>query len=173
MTYGTTGTIATPELLAAAGPGIDAFSYHHYGAASQRCADMDMPQTTANDALSEDWLGRTSQTRAYYSDLRDRYAPGKPLWVTEVADAACGGNPWAATFLDSFRYLDQLGRLAKMGAQVVIHNTLAATALTRMPGRLTGSCAKLGCSFGTTRSAMTAESPPIASLQARRPIPAG
>jgi hypothetical protein len=49
------------------------------------------------------------------------------LWVTEVADAACGANPWAATFLDSFRYLDQLGRLAKEGVQVVIHNTLIAS----------------------------------------------
>jgi heparanase 1 len=49
------------------------------------------------------------------------------MWVTETADAACGGNPWASTFLDTFRYLDQLGRLAKQGVQVVIHNTLAAS----------------------------------------------
>jgi hypothetical protein len=88
---------------------------------------MGMPQTAPADALSEDWLGRTSQTRAYYGGLRDHYEPGTPLWVTEVADAACGGNPWAATFLDTFRYLDQLGRLAKDGAQVVMHNTLAAS----------------------------------------------
>jgi hypothetical protein len=31
------------------------------------------------------------------------------------------------TFLDTFRYLDQLGRLAKAGVQVVMHNTLAAS----------------------------------------------
>jgi hypothetical protein len=49
------------------------------------------------------------------------------MWLTETADAACGGNPWASTFLDTFRYLDQLGRLAKQGVQVVIHNTLAAS----------------------------------------------
>ncbi|TAM66374.1 MAG: hypothetical protein EPN51_16510 [Mycobacterium sp.] len=127
MTYGTAGTIATSDMLAAAGPGTGAFSYHHYGAASQRCAGLGMPQTTAQDALSEDWLGRTSQTRAFYGGLRDTYQPGKPLWVTEVADAACGGNHWAATFLDSFRYLDQLGRLAKEGVRVVTHNTLAAS----------------------------------------------
>ena len=30
-------------------------------------------------------------------------------------------------FLDTFRYLDQLGRLAKGGVQVVMHNTLAAS----------------------------------------------
>jgi heparanase len=127
MTYGTGGVIRTLDMLAAAGPGVTAFSYHHYGAASQRCAGMGMPQTAPADALSEDWLGRTSQTRAYYGGLRDHYEPDKPLWVTEVADAACGGNPWAATFLDTFRYLDQLGRLAKEGVRVVMHNTLAAS----------------------------------------------
>lgn len=61
----------------------------------------------------------------------DPFATGwrrkKPLWLTETAAAACGGNPWDATFLDMFRYLDQLGRLAKGGVQVVLHNTLAAS----------------------------------------------
>jgi hypothetical protein len=59
--------------------------------------------------------------------LRDRFAPGKPIWLTETAQAACGGDRWASTFLDTFRYLDQLGRLAKAGVQVVMHNTLAAS----------------------------------------------
>jgi len=49
------------------------------------------------------------------------------VWITETADAACGGNPWAATFLDSFRYLDQLGRFARRGVAVVFHNTLASS----------------------------------------------
>ena len=53
--------------------------------------------------------------------------PGKPFWNTETADAACGGNPWAGTFLDTFRYLDQLGRLARQEVTVVIHNTLVAS----------------------------------------------
>ena len=44
-----------------------------------------------------------------------------------MADAACGGNPWAATFLDTFRFLDQLGRLARQGISVVFHNTLASS----------------------------------------------
>jgi heparanase len=46
---------------------------------------------------------------------------------TETADAAAGGNPWASSFLDTFRYVEQLGRLAKRGVQVVIHNTLASS----------------------------------------------
>ncbi len=51
----------------------------------------------------------------------------QPFWNTEPADAACGGNPWANTFLDTFHYLDQLGRLAKQEVKVVAHNTLVAS----------------------------------------------
>ena len=117
------GFISTRDLLAASAPGIDAFSYHHYGAVSQRCAPG---QTTPEAALSEAWLAGTGQTLAFYQSLRNEFAPGKPMWLTETAETACGGNPWASTFLDTFRYLDQLGRLAKAGVQMVAHNTLAA-----------------------------------------------
>jgi hypothetical protein len=120
------GFISTRDLLAASGPGIDAFSYHHYGALSQRCSGIP-GQTTPEAALSEDWLTSTDRTRAFYQSLRDEFARGKPMWLTETAEAACGGNPWASTFLDTFRYLDQLGRLARAGVQMVAHNTLAAS----------------------------------------------
>jgi Glycosyl hydrolase family 79, N-terminal domain len=117
----------TRNLLTASRPAaVDAVSYHHYGALSRRCAAMGA-QTTADAALSEEWLGRTDATLAFYRKLRDAFAPGKPLWLTETADAACGGNPSARTFLDTFRYLDQLGRLAKQGVEVVAHNTLVAS----------------------------------------------
>jgi heparanase len=125
--YGLSRTLKTEDLLSAAGLGIDAFSYHHYGASSQRCSASGMPGTTADAALSEEWLARTDQTLVFYKKLRDQFEPGKPLWVTETADAACGGNPWASTFLDTFRYLDQLGRLARQGVEVVAHNTLDAS----------------------------------------------
>ena len=112
------------DLLVASGPGgVDAFSYHHYGALSERCNGTSAPEA----ALSEEWLSRTDQTLTFYQFLRDKFEPGKPIWLTETAEAACGGNRWAATFLDTFRYLDQLGRLARAGVQVVIHNTLAAS----------------------------------------------
>ncbi|KRR17952.1 hypothetical protein [Bradyrhizobium retamae] len=118
--------LRTRDLLAASGPGIDAFSYHHYGALSQRCSGIP-GQTTPEAALSEGWLASTEQTLAFYQSLRDEFAPDKPMWLTETAEAACGGNPWASTFLDTFRYLDQLGRLARAGVQMVAHNTLAAS----------------------------------------------
>ena len=126
VAYGDAPVLGTRDLMAASGPGIDAFSYHHYGAVSMRCQGMGK-QTTAAEALSEQWLRRTDETLAFYRKLRDEFAPGKPFWNTETADAACGGNPWAGTFLDTFRYLDQLGRLAKQEVKVVAHNTLVAS----------------------------------------------
>jgi len=120
--------LRTQDMLTATGRGVNAFSYHFYGAVSKRCAFMGgATQTTPEAALSEDWLSRTERDEAFYATLRDRFEPGKPLWLTETGEAACGGNPWAASFVDSFRYLDQLGRLAKRGVQVVAHNTLAAS----------------------------------------------
>jgi hypothetical protein len=122
---GTVGeTASASDLLAASGPGgVDAFSYHHYGTLSERCSGTSAPDA----ALSEEWLSRTDQTLTFYRFLRDKFESGKPIWLTETAEAACGGNRWAATFLDTFRYLDQLGRLARAGVQVVVHNTLAAS----------------------------------------------
>lgn len=138
---GVEGFIPTRHLLAASRPAtVDAFSYHHYGALSLRCAALAesaaggedtgaqaLSTTSPDDALSEQWLRRTDETLAFYRALRDEFAPGAPFWNTETAEAACGGNPWAATFLDTFRYLDQLGRLAKQEVRVVAHNTLAAS----------------------------------------------
>ena len=123
--YGNMQVLPAADLAAWTGD-ADAFSYHHYGAVSLRCAAMGH-QTSAEQALSEDWLGRTDQTLAYYRAVRDKAMPGKPFWNTETADAACGGNPWANTFLDTFRYLDQLGRLARQEVDVVMHNTLVAS----------------------------------------------
>jgi Glycosyl hydrolase family 79, N-terminal domain len=126
--HGKEGDLTTRHLLQASSPAVDVFSYHHYGAASLRCADGDWwPQTSRSAALSEDWLATTTRGFKCYGALRDAFEPRTPIWLTETADAVCGGNPWAKTFLDSFRYLDQLGRLAKAGVQVVMHNTLAAS----------------------------------------------
>ena len=123
--YGDLEVLPAADLATATGD-ADGFSYHHYGAVSQRCMVMGH-QTSEDQALSEDWLGRTDQTLAYYRAVRDRTMPGRRFWNTETADAACGGNPWAGTFLDTFRYLDQLGRLAQQQVDVVIHNTLVAS----------------------------------------------
>jgi heparanase len=122
--------LPSKELLAAIGPNpVDTFSYHFYGAISERCSAAMGTKigTTPEAALTEDWLSRTGAVEKFYADLRDSYAPGKAMWLTETGQTACGGDRWASTFLDTFRYLDQLGTLARLNVKVVMHNTLAAS----------------------------------------------
>jgi len=119
------GIIPSTDLLSASRSAFDAFSFHVYPAVSNRCSKMGASMgTTSADALSAEWLARPQAIEAYYAGLRDKFDPKKPLWITETADTACGGNPWASTFLDTFRYLNQLGMMAHGGVQVVMHNTL-------------------------------------------------
>ena len=110
-------------------PQFDFFSYHFYPGVSQRCAPPDNTTvgTRQDQALTDSWLARTDLAFDAHKAVRDHYAPGIPIWLTETAQAACGGSPWAATFIDTFRYLDQMGRLAKRGVSVIFHNTLAAS----------------------------------------------
>ena len=122
------GMLHTEDLMKATGPVFDVFSYHLYAAASKRCASIgEKMQTTADAALTPEWLSRPEKIDAFYAGLRDRFEPGKSLWITETADAACGGNPWASTFLDTFRYLVEHAGLARRGVSVIMHNTLAAS----------------------------------------------
>jgi hypothetical protein len=119
--------IPARDLIAAAQPPVDVYTYHHYGSVSQRCANSGPLATNPADAIDPAWLARTDETFTYHQGLRDQHASGAPIWVTETAQAACGGSPWAATFADTPRYIDQLGRLARAGVAAVFHNTLAAS----------------------------------------------
>lgn len=122
--------VKSEDILADEGPGLDAFSYHFYGGVSKRCAigpAAAVAGTSPEKALTAEWLARAEHDEAFYAALRDRFTPGLPIWLTETGETACGGDPWASSFIDSFRYLNQLGALAKHGVKVVMHNTLAAS----------------------------------------------
>ena len=123
------GNVPTEALMTAEpAPKFDVFSYHFYGTVSKRCSAMDKSAgVTPDQALTEAWLARADETFDHYKAVRDRFMPGTQIWITEMAEAACGGDQWAATYLDTFRYVDQMGRLAKRGADVIFHNTLAAS----------------------------------------------
>ncbi len=114
--------IATEDLMAKLPKNpFDVYTYHFYGGVSQRCGG----EQTFESVLTQEWLSKTEKGLEFYQKSRDKYNPDAPIWLNETAEAACGGDPLAATYADTFRYLEQLGRLAKEGVQVVMHNTLA------------------------------------------------
>lgn len=119
--------VSTEDMMKANPDSVYAVSYHFYGSVSQRCLGLGIGTAIKENALSAAWLDLTVRDYAYYAALRDKFEPGKPMWNTETAQAACGGSPWASTFLDTFRYLNQNAALAQKGLQVIMHNTLAAS----------------------------------------------
>jgi len=79
-------------------------------------------------ALSEKWLGKTGIVEEFYRQysaiaLSQANRFGSLKQPRPPAEATAGPQP----IFDSFRYLNQLGTLAKRGVQVSIHNTLAAS----------------------------------------------
>jgi heparanase len=117
----------TPEQYMTADPKLtfDIVSYHFYGALAERCAPADSPVgISADRALSEEWLARPDDQFQKHKALRDRHAPGAPIWLTETGAAACGGTKWQPTFLDTFRYLDTQARLAKQGLDAMFTHAL-------------------------------------------------
>ncbi len=104
-----------------------AVSFHFYGAGAQRCGEIPLIGYGKDDALSDSWIDLIEPAIRDTAALRDRIAPEAPIWLTETGEAACGGNPWAAHFTDSFRFVDQLARSARDGVEVYFHNTLAAS----------------------------------------------
>jgi len=117
--------ISTEEMLKATGPIFDAFSYHFYTTLSERCVGK--MGLAWDKALTPSYLDRNPRAETYYASLRDRYLPGKPIWLTETGEAGCGGSRSASTFVDSFRFMDQLGQMAQKNVQTVIVNTLASS----------------------------------------------
>ncbi len=103
------------------------FSYHSYTGISERGKLFGF-HYEFEQALDESYLEATMEDLAYNAALRDQYAPGADLWVTESADAGSGGNTWAPTFVEVIRLLDELCKFAQRADGVILHNTLAASA---------------------------------------------
>lgn len=115
--------IASEDLMDPDTGRYDKFSYHFYPKLSERCGSTEGPEI----ALTQEFLSRVDEDKAFFEELRDTYEPDAPMWVTEIAQAGCGGDRWAAQYLDVIRYVDSLGRLSDGDGNVVFHNTLAAS----------------------------------------------
>lgn len=115
--------IKTRDIFERVSPAFDIVSYHFYPKVSERCGNTETPDV----ALTEEFLSRVEVDRDFYEALRDEFEPDAPMWITETAEAACGGDRWASFFRDVIRYVDNNGRLARGDGDVVFHNTLAAS----------------------------------------------
>jgi len=114
------------ETIPLLGTLVDGLSYHYYAAVSTRCPLG--PRITADTALDPAYLDGVDEPADATESLREAHAPGKPIWVTETGGQSCGGQLGVADrFVNTFWYLDTLGRLARRGHQVVVRQTLSGS----------------------------------------------
>lgn len=118
----------TQELLAGTRVPLDVFSYHYYNGVSERLASV-MPSAHWPGSLahSDGYLAVAPNCAKAHAQLRDRFVPGGPIWVTESGDAGGGGDTWASTYLDVLRTLNELGSFGTITDGVIFHNTLASS----------------------------------------------
>ncbi len=121
-------TYGCADLLDGTTEPLEVFSYHYYNGVSERLASV-MPNAhwPAEEANSEEYLETAVSFARTYAPLRDKYAPGAEIWVTESGDAGGGGNTWASTYLDVLRTLNELAGFAKITNGIIFHNTLASS----------------------------------------------
>lgn len=103
------------------------FSYHSYNGISER-GQMFGQHYDFSEITSNEYLAVTMKDLEYHIPMRDKYMPGAPMWITESADAACGGNTWASTFVESIRYVTELALFNQRTDGIIFHNTLASSA---------------------------------------------
>ena len=117
---------SSEELMPACREQPDVFSYHCYTGMSER-GEWVGSHWPVESATQPDYLAVPVRICEKFVPLRDCFCPLAPMWVTESADAGCGGNTWASTFLDVIRYAVELGDLTRLTDIVVFHSTLTSS----------------------------------------------
>lgn len=115
----------TEELLQTSASMFDGFSFHSYTGMSDRCPTL--PQVPVDRLMDRSVLGIMVDNIDKSRRLRDQFMPGKKIWLTETATAACGGDQTAPTFEGAFAYVEHLGDAARNGVWVHMYNTLVAS----------------------------------------------
>ena len=127
-------SLTTRNLLTASRPAaVDAVSYHHYGALSRRCAAMGA-QTTADAALSEEWLGAPTRRWPTTASCATRSRPA----------SRCGSRKPRMPHAAAIR------QLARSSTRSAISTSSAAS-----PGRASRSSPTTRWLRATTASSMT------------------
>jgi hypothetical protein len=107
------------EFLAAGAGTVDVVTWHYYPQQSERCPARFVP-AEPDRALDPTFLSEFD-VRASWVGQRAAAAGGRPVWLEETGNAQCGGQPGLSDrYLAGIWWLDQLGRAARHGQQVVV-----------------------------------------------------
>jgi heparanase 1 len=104
---------------------VDTIGWHYYPQQGRR-GPIAVRKAYPSRMLDPGNLDEAAHWAGYIGGLRDRYAPGKDIWLGETGNAQFGGEPGVSdAYIGGLWWLDQLGILAKSGVRVVVRQTLA------------------------------------------------
>jgi heparanase 1 len=113
-----------PGYLQHSGDLTDFVSWHYYPQQSRR-GPIASRRAYPGRLLDPANLDEAAYWADQVASLRDRYAPGKPIWLGETGNAQFGGEPGLSdVYLAGLWWLDQLGLLALHDQQVVVRQSL-------------------------------------------------
>jgi heparanase 1 len=116
-----------PEFLSAAGTKTDLLTWHYYPQQSRRCPVHVRP-AGEKVMLEPSALDDANRWAEGLERQRRRDAPQAQLWLGEVGNAQCGGEPGVSDrFAGTLWWLDALGQMARAGNQVVARQTLSGS----------------------------------------------
>jgi len=106
---------------------VDAMTWHWFPQQSRRCPAA-VRRAAPERLLHPGHLDEAARWMRAIADHRDRHAPGTPLWMGEVGNAQCGGEPGVSDrYVATLWWLDQLGLAAREGQQVVVRQGIVGS----------------------------------------------
>ena len=113
-----------PEYMKKSGDKVDLVSWHYYPQQSRR-GPIATRRAFPSRLLDPKNLDEARHWAEKMKEWRDKYAPGKPIWVGETGNAQFGGEPGLSdVYLGGLWWVDQLGLLARNGHDTVVRQSL-------------------------------------------------
>src|SRR5262249_22101514 len=113
-----------PAFLQIGGDAIDLVTWHYYPQQSARCPAA-VRRATPTLLLDPQKLDEIDRWADEVEAARVGGAPQAATWLGETSNAQCGGAPGISdTFASSLWWVDQLGKMARRGTQVVFRQAL-------------------------------------------------
>jgi heparanase 1 len=109
---------------AGGGDSVDILSWHYYPQQSGRCG-VAVRSATPTRLLDADNLDEIDRWADDVDQAHLKWAPRTEVWLGETSNAQCGGAPGISdAHVSSLWWLDELGKMARRGTQVVVRQSL-------------------------------------------------
>lgn len=116
-----------PKFIMETSVRADMFTWHYYPQQSQR-SPIRFPKAKHGLLLQPQYLNDIVKWAKKLTNFKNTYNPQTEIWIGEVGNALCGGQPGISdTFESSLWWTDVLGSMAINGQKVIVRQDLVGS----------------------------------------------